>query len=53
VGEAESPENTAALDNDLNKIDSLTLEICHPLFNTGAVVNMDNYYMAATCAIQL
>jgi hypothetical protein len=49
----EAPENNVALDDDLNKIVSLTLEMCHPLFNTGAVVNMDNYYMAATYAIRL
>jgi hypothetical protein len=53
VDEAETPENTAALYDGLNKMDLLTLEVCRPLFNTVAVINMDNYYMAATCAIQL
>jgi hypothetical protein len=35
-------------EEEMNKIDSLTLEIRKPLFNTGAMVNMDNYYMSAT-----
>lgn len=38
---------------EMNKIDTLTLEMCQPLFNTGATVNMDNYYMSATCAMRL
>lgn len=38
---------------EMNKIDSLTLERCKPLFNSGATVNTDNYYMPATCAIRL
>jgi hypothetical protein len=53
VGETDTPENNAAVDDDLNKHDSLTLEMCCPLFNTGAAVSKDNYHMAATCAIQL
>jgi hypothetical protein len=30
---------------EVTKIDALTLEMCKPLFGTGCVVNMDNYYM--------
>jgi hypothetical protein len=40
-------------EQEMNKIDTLTLEMCQPLFNTGATVNMDNYYMSATCAMRL
>jgi len=38
---------------ELTKIDTLTLEMCKPLFGTGCVVTMDNYYMSTTCAMKL
>jgi len=38
---------------EVTKIDALTLEMCKPLFGTGCVVNMDNYYMRTTCAMKL
>ena len=40
-------------DEEVTKIDALTLEMCRPLFTTGSVVNMDNYYMSTTCAMKL
>jgi hypothetical protein len=31
---------------EVPKIHALTLEMCRPLFTTGSVINMDNYYMS-------
>jgi hypothetical protein len=39
------------MEEEMNKIDSLTLELCKQLFNSSATVNMDNYYKSTTCAI--
>jgi hypothetical protein len=46
------------LEEEVTKIDALNLEMCRlemcrPLFTTGAVVNMDNYYMRTSCAMKL
>ena len=38
---------------EVNKTDRLTSEMCSVLEGTGAVVNMDNYYMSTTAAIHL
>ena len=46
-------EDEAAIEAEVTKIDALTLEMCKSLFNTGSVVNMDNYYMSTTCAMKL
>jgi hypothetical protein len=37
----------------VSKIDSLTLQMCAGLYNSGSTINMDNYYMSTTCAIRL
>jgi hypothetical protein len=37
----------------MNKTDKLTLEMCMMLNGSGLVVNMDNYYMLATTAMDL
>lgn len=46
-------EPVEAEEMEMNKIDTLTLEMCRPLYNTWSTVNMDNYYMSATCAVHL
>ena len=38
---------------EVNKIDKLTSEMCSILEGSGSVVNMDNYYMSTTAAIHL
>jgi hypothetical protein len=38
---------------EMTKIDALTLEMCRPLFGMWSVINIDNYYMSATCAMKL
>ena len=38
---------------EISKTDKLTSEMCNILQGTGAVVNMDNYYMSTTAAIHL
>jgi hypothetical protein len=40
-------------EEEISKIDQLTLEMSRHLFNTGSVINMDNYYMSTTCALKL
>jgi hypothetical protein len=35
------------------KTDKLTLDMCWPLYGSGATVNMNNYYMSTTTAIKL
>jgi hypothetical protein len=42
-----------AMDQQISKLDSLTLSMCSGLFNSGCTVNMDNYYMSTTCALRL
>jgi hypothetical protein len=46
-------KNEDELEEEVKKIDALTLEMCRPLFTTGAVINMENYYMSTTCAMKL
>jgi len=48
--EVDSDENA---ESEINKIDTLTLEMCRPIYGTWSTVNMDNYYMLATCAMHL
>ncbi len=38
---------------EINKTDQLTLSMCKELFNSGATVNRDNYYMSTICAAHL
>ncbi len=40
-------------DEEVSKIDALTLQMCNGLFQSGCAINMDNYYMSNTCAIRL
>ena len=37
----------------VKKLVSLVLDICKPLFGSGAIVNMDNYYTSPEVAIAL
>jgi hypothetical protein len=48
--EVDSDEN---VESEMNEIDTLTLELYRPLYDTWSTVNMDNYYMSATCAMHL
>jgi hypothetical protein len=40
-------------DEEVSKIDALTLQMCNGFFQPGCTVNTDNYYMSNTCAIRL
>jgi len=40
-------------EDQYTKTDKLTLDMCRPLYGSGATVNMDNYYMSTTTAIKL
>jgi hypothetical protein len=40
-------------DDYINKLDNLTLQLCHPFFQSGTAINMDNYYMSTTCLMKL
>jgi hypothetical protein len=42
-----------ALDQQVSKIDYLTMNMCSGLHNSGCTVNMGNYYVSTTCAIRL
>jgi hypothetical protein len=37
----------------IGKLDNLTVQLCQPFFGSGCTINMDNYYMSPSCAIQL
>jgi len=46
-------ESEDMVEQKMNKSDTLTVEMCWPLYHTWATVNMDNYYMSETCAMHL
>jgi len=47
----EIEETVESDDEQYNKTDKLTLDMCKLLYGTGAMVNINNYYMSATTAI--
>jgi hypothetical protein len=49
----QTAEEEQALEEQVSKIDALTLNMCNGLYNSGCTVNMDNYYMSTICAIRL
>ena len=51
--EEEEINDQEQLGVEVSKIDSITLDMCKPLFNTGATVNMDNYYTSVKSALKL
>jgi hypothetical protein len=46
-------EKDEQFDEFINKLDSLTLQLCKPFYSSGCTINMDNYYMSTTCAMRL
>ena len=40
-------------DDQIGKLDNLTVQLCRPFFGSGCTINMDNYYMSPSCAIRL
>ncbi len=40
-------------DDQIGKLDNLTVQLCRPFFGSGCTINMDNHYMSPSCAIRL
>jgi len=46
-------ESEYMMEQKMNKIDTLAVEMCWPLYHNWATVNMDNIYMSTICAVHL